>query len=317
MPPVSPFVFFGTPEFAVPTLEALAAADRLPALVVAQPARPAGRGRRCEDPPVARWARERGIPLSQPERVRAPEFLAELRPLAPALAVVVAFGQIFPRDLLSLPRLGSINLHASLLPRHRGAAPIQAAIAAGDERTGVTTMRMEEGLDSGPILLQQETPIGPRETAGELGPRLAEMGGRLMVETLARLERGDLSERPQDAAQATLAPRLTRAGGRVDWRLDARSLDRRLRALTPWPAMTAELAGEPVKLLAAQPLPGAPSAPDAEPGTYLGLIDGRLAIACGDGSVLGVARLQRPGRKAAAAADFANGEHLQPGQRFS
>jgi methionyl-tRNA formyltransferase len=318
MPAVSPLVFFGTPEFAVPTLEALAAAGRLPAMIVAQPSRPAGRGRRLEDPPVARWARAHGIALAQPARVRAPEFLAELRQLAPALAVVVAFGQIFPRELFTLPDLGSINLHASLLPRHRGAAPIQAAIAAGDERTGVTTMRMEEGLDSGPILLQEETPIGRRETAGELAPRLAAMGGRLVVETLDRLERGGLAERPQDGALATLAPRLARDSGRVDWQLDAGMLDRRLRAFSPWPGSTAELAGEPVKLLAARPLAGAaaPAGP-RPPGTYLGLIDGCLAIACGGGTVLGVSRLQRPGRKSAAAVDFANGERLRAGQRFS
>ncbi|HEY6319969.1 MAG TPA: methionyl-tRNA formyltransferase [Thermoanaerobaculia bacterium] len=322
MPAMAPLVFFGTPEFAVPTLEALSAADRTPALVVSQPSRPAGRGHQPQLPPVARWARERGLPLLQPERVRSPEFLAELAALRPAVALVVAFGQIFPRELLRLPAHGCLNLHASLLPRYRGAAPIQAAIAAGDERTGVTVMRMEEGLDSGPILLQAATAIGPDETAGELSARLAALGARLMVEALDKLERGDLAESPQDAARATLAPRLRRESARAAWSLGAPELAGQLRAHTPWPGMTAELRGAPVKLLRALPLPAPPAtAPPAtgppEPGTYLGLTPQGIAVACGAGTALAVGELQRPGRKAQRAADFVNGERLRPGERFS
>jgi methionyl-tRNA formyltransferase len=320
---MAPLVFFGTPEFAVPTLEALSAADRTPALVVSQPSRPAGRGHQPQLPPVARWAHARGLPLLQPERVRSPEFLAELAALRPAVAVVVAFGQIFPRELLRLPAHGCLNLHASLLPRHRGAAPIQAAIAAGDERTGVTVMRMEEGLDSGPILLQAAVAIEPGETAGELSARLAALGARLMVEALDGLERGDLAESPQDAARATLAPRLRRESARAAWNLGAAELANQLRAHTPWPGMTAELRGAPVKLLRAVPLPAppAPPAPPAiippEPGTYLGLEPQGIAVACGAGTALAVAELQRPGRRAQRAADFVNGERLRPGERFS
>jgi methionyl-tRNA formyltransferase len=359
MPAMAPLVFFGTPEFAVPTLAALVAAGRAPLRVVTQPPRPAGRGRRPQQPPAARWAGEHGLAVLQPERVRSPEFLAELRPLAPAVAVVVAFGQIFPRELLQLPAHGCLNLHASLLPLYRGAAPIQAAIAAGDERTGVTVMRMEEGMDTGPILLQEETPIGSHETAGELAARLAALGARLMVEALARLERGDLAPRPQDAARAAYAPRLTRASGRADWSLEAAQLANRLRAYTPWPGMTAELRGAPVKLLRAAPLPppsparpgpspppaacspaepsqaASPSAasaaaepapaaaapavrsPAAEPGTFLGATSAGLAVACGGGTALAVAELQRPGRKPQRAEDFVNGERLRPGERFS
>ncbi|HXO40318.1 MAG TPA: methionyl-tRNA formyltransferase [Thermoanaerobaculia bacterium] len=320
MPAMAPLVFFGTPEFAVPTLEALSAADRMPALVVSQPSRPAGRGHQPQLPPVARWARERGLPLLQPERVRSPEFLAELAALRPAIAVVVAFGQIFPRELLRLPAHGCLNLHASLLPRHRGAAPIQAAIAAGDERTGVTVMRMEEGLDSGPILLQAATPIGGDETAGELSARLAALGARLMVEVLDGLERGDLAESPQDATRATLAPRLRRESARAVWSLGAAELANQLRAHTPWPGMTAVLRGAPVKLLRALPLPAPPSPPatsPSEPGTYLGLEPQGIAVACGAGTALAVTELQRPGRKAQRAADFVNGERLRPGERFS
>jgi methionyl-tRNA formyltransferase len=314
MPGVAPLVFFGTPEFAVPTLAALVAAGHAPARVVTQPSKPAGRGRKEQDPPVARWAREHGLPVLQPERVRDPAFLAEMREIGPAVAVVVAFGQIFPRDLLSLPRHGCINVHASLLPRWRGAAPIQAVLAAGETRTGVTTMQMEAGLDTGPMLLQDEIEIGPAETAGELSQRLAEVGAALMVRTLDRLAEGTLDARPQDDALATYAPRLTRESGRVDWTLSAREIVNRLRAYTPWPGLTAELRGEPVKLLAVEVLG---EETGEEPGTCLGLRGGVLGVAGGGGSVLGVREAQRPGRNALRAADFANGERLQRGELFS
>lgn len=315
MPELAPILFFGTPEFAVPTLAALVEAGRVPARVVTQPARPVGRGRQLQDPPVAAWARERGLEVAQPERVRHPGFLEDVAALEPGVAVVVAFGQIFPRALLDLPRHGCINLHASLLPRWRGASPIQAAVAAGDAKTGVTTMLMEEGLDTGPILLQEETEIGPGETAEELARRLAGIGGRLMVRTLERLEQGDLEPRPQPAAGVTYAPRLTRDSGRVDWGLAAREIQDRLRAYTPWPGLTAELRGEPVKIVSAEPLDAAGNG--AAPGTVLGLRDGRLAVVCGGGGVLGVGELQRPGKRALPAADFVNGERLRAGESFS
>lgn len=325
VPALSRIVFFGTPEFAVPTLAALAAAGRAPVAAVAQPARPAGRGGQLAQPPVARRAHELGIPVLQPEKVRSPDFLAALRELAPDAAVVVAFGQIFPPELLALPPAGCINLHASLLPRHRGAAPIQAAIAQGDRTTGVTTMLMEAGLDSGPILLQEELAIGPRETAGELAPRLAELGARATVETLDRLARGEIVPRPQDASLATYAPRLSRASGLADWSLPAPALFDRLRAYTPWPGMASELRGERVKILWGEPLaaadaPAAGGASDAAPGTLLGIAGkgegARLAVACGAATLFGIARLQLPGRPPRAAADFWNGLRLQPGERF-
>ncbi|HBL30819.1 MAG TPA: methionyl-tRNA formyltransferase [Acidobacteria bacterium] len=318
MPDVSPLLFFGTPDFSVPTLAALVEAGHVPALVVTQPARPVGRGRKEQDPPVAQWARERGLAVRQPERVREPGFLEELREIAPAVAVVVAFGQIFPRDLLALPRQGCINLHASLLPRWRGAAPIQAVLAAGETETGVTTMQMEAGLDTGPILLQEALAIGPAETVGELSARLAAAGATLVVETLARLAAGTLVATPQDGALATYAPRLTRESGRVDWTREARAIYDGWRAWTPWPGLTAELRGEPVKLVAVEPSAG--EVTDRPPGTFLALRagdPGSLAVACGGGSVLALRTLQRPGRKPLRAADFANGEHLQPGERFA
>ncbi len=315
--PIERIVFFGTPEFAVPTLAALVEAGRGPVLVVTQPARPVGRGQKVQDPPVAAWARERGLTVAQPEKVRDPAFLARIQALAPDVAVVVAFGQIFPRDLLALPRLGCVNVHASLLPRWRGAAPIQAAIAANEGRTGVTTMLMEAGLDTGPMLLDEETEIGPDETAEGLSRRLAEMGGRLLVKTLERLERGDLEPRPQDPAAATYPPRLTREDGRADWTRPADGIAARLRAYTPWPGQIAVLggvSGEPVKLVRVEVLQ---ESTEATPGTFLGMRDGRLAVACGEGTVLGVAELQRPGRKPLRAADFANGERLTAGALFS
>ena len=314
-------LFFGTPEFAVPALAALVAAGRPPVRVVTQPSRPAGRGRQAQEPPVARWAREHGLEVTQPERVRNPEFLEEAAALAPDVAVVVAFGQIFPRALLDLPRHGCINLHASLLPRWRGASPIQAAVAAGDSRTGVATMRMDAGLDTGPILLEEAVEIGPAETAGELALRLSGIGGALMVRTLELLERGEIEPRPQPEEGVTYAPRLTRDSGRVDWGLAAREIHDRLRAYTPWPGLTAGLRGEPVKIVAAEVIGEAagPAEPAEDaPGTILGLLGGRLlAVACGAGSVLGIAGLQRPGKRALRAADFMNGERLRAGESFS
>ena len=321
MPAIERLVFFGTPEFAVPTLAALVEAGRAPLRVVTQPSKPAGRGQRLEDPPVARWARGHGLDIVQPQKVREPEFLAGMRELRPDVAIVVAFGQIFPRDLLAIPPRGCINLHASLLPKYRGASPIQAAVAAGETRTGATTMLMEAGLDSGPILLQEETEIGADETAGELSRRLSEMGGRLVVRTLDELERGNLTPRPQPSEGITYAPRLTRESGRTDWSLTARELSDRLRAYTPWPGLAASLKAQPVKIVRARPLEGGignggDGGDNREPGTLLGLRDGLLAVACGDGTVLGVEELQRPGKRPLKAADFLNGERLRAGERF-
>ena len=308
-----PIIFFGTPEFALPTLEALVAEDLPVGLVVTQPDRPFGRGGRQRSPPVAVRARELGLELVQPRRVRADDFLDRAMAVEPALAVVVAFGQIFRSRLLGLPALGCVNLHASLLPRWRGASPIAAAIAAGDRVTGVSTMVMGKGLDSGPILLQREVAVGDQETTAELSPRLAQAGAELMIETVHGLAAGELTPRPQRASLVTHAPMLERADGRVDWRLDARSLFNRLRAFTPWPGLHAEQGGRPVKLLAAEPLRGDG---EALPGVIVGLRRGLLEVGCGGRTTLGVARLQRPGGRPLAAADFVNGERLRAGDRF-
>lgn len=309
--------FFGTPEFAVPTLRALVAAERPPVVVVSQPSRAIGRGQRVRPPAVARAAEELGLELWQPRSIRKPEFLDRIAALDLELAVVVAYGKIFPVRLLAMPRLGCINLHASLLPKYRGAAPIQAAIANGDTSTGCTTMLMEEGLDSGPILEQERLEIGPQETAAELAPRLADLGAQLLVDTVLMLEYGYFEPRPQDESQVSLAPMLRREDGIVDWSLEAVVIANRLRAYTPWPGQTAMLRGEPVKLVEARTLEAAAAAEtDSEPGTLLGLVGEELGVVCGHGTVLGVSSLQRPGRRALSARDFVNGERLRAGERF-
>ena len=312
---MKPLIFFGTPEFALPTLEALCRVGREPVRVVTQPARPVGRGRRLQDPPVAEWARERGLEVVQPDRVREPGFIAALASIEPAVAMVVAFGQIFPRELLELPTHGCVNLHASLLPRYRGAAPIQAAIAAGDTTTGVTTMRMEEGLDTGPILLQEETEIGPLETGGGLSERLSLQGAELVLETLDQLAAGRLDPRAQSDEVASLAPRLKKADGEIDWSLSATQIFNRLRAFTPWPGVFSRLRGQPVKILWGEPVrPAADST--TQVGELVGLEEDRLVVCCGEGTALAIERLQRPGRKPVTARELDNGEHLEPGERF-
>jgi methionyl-tRNA formyltransferase len=306
--------FFGTPDFALPTLQALVSAGRAPAVVVTQPDRPAGRGQRVQAPPVAQWARDRGLEVWQPAKVRDAEVVERVRALALDLVVVAAFGQIFPRQLLQAPRLGCINVHASLLPRHRGAAPVQAALLAGDEETGVSIMRMEEGLDSGPVLLRARTRVMGSETAGELLPRLAHLGAAAMLEALAGLEAGTLVETPQPEEGVTYAPRLTKEQGRADWARPAPALVRQLRAFTPWPGVSAELAGAPIKLLQARPLD---ERSGAAAGSVLGMRDGALAVACGEGTVLALERLQRPGKRPLPASELLRGERLHAGAQFS
>lgn len=309
-------VFFGTPEFAVPTLDALVEADRAPVVVVTRPARSAGRGQKVQEPPVAEAARAHGIEVVQPERVADEELVERMRSLEPDLFVVVAFGQIFPPELLELPALGSINLHASLLPKYRGASPIQSAVANGEKKTGVTTMLMEEELDAGPILLQEETPIRRTETAGELAERLAKIGARLMVETLEQLEEGKLKQRKQREESASYASKFSKDDGRMNWALEAEELYNRMRALDPWPGMTANFKGRPVKILWGVPMTWE-KGPSGFTGTYLGLRQGKMAILCGGDTVFGIEELQRPGKKPQRASDFVNGERLRVGERFA
>ena len=294
----------GTPAFAVPSLDALVRAGHELACVVAQPDRPAGRGQALKAPATKEWALARGLPVLQPAKVRDGTLCAELGTHSPDAIVVAAYGRILGKDLLTLAPRGAINVHGSLLPRYRGAAPIQWSIANGDAETGVTIMQMDEGLDTGDMLLQRALPIGPADTAESLSPRLAELGGAALVEALALLQAGGITPIRQDPAEATLAPILTKEDGKVDWSRSAGAVASRLRGFTPWPGAWTTLEGRTVKLLEAEPLDGlAPGAP----GDGAKLAGRGLAVACGGGTTLLVKRLQPEGKGAQDALAFLNG----------
>lgn len=305
-------VFFGTPEFAVPSLEALVAHGHQIAAVVTQPDRPAGRGRQNTPPPVKVAAQRLGLPVRQPESIRTPELLAWLRSLQPEAMVVVGYGKLIPQSIIDVPPLGIVNVHASLLPKYRGAAPIEWAIARGETRTGVTTMRIDAGLDTGDILLQRETEIGPEETAEELRPRLAALGAELLIETLRGLESGTVTPRPQDSTLATYAPMLRKEDGRIQWKWTAREIANRVRAFIPWPGAYSWLRGKLIHIWRARPaeLP-APGAPG-----MLKSSGGRLWVACGEATTLEILELQEEGRRRMAVADFLRGARLAENERF-
>jgi len=308
-------VFLGTPDFAVPSLAALLDAGVSVPLVVTQPDRPVGRHAEPRPSAVAAFAAERAIPIEKPGTVRGNEALAErIAAERPDALAVVAYGRILPPELLALPRLAPVNVHASLLPRHRGASPIQAAILAGDAETGVATMRMAEALDAGPVYLERRVPIGPRETAGELSARLAQLGGELLVETLRGVASGVLEPRPQ-SGEPTYCRTIRREDARADWTLDAAALDRALRAYTPWPGLFTTLGGERIKILEAEPWrgesgpSGSPGHTDLPPGTLF-RDGGELLVAAGGGSMLRILRLQRAGRGPVGGVQFAAGARL-------
>jgi methionyl-tRNA formyltransferase len=295
----------GTPAFAVPTLEALRHHHTVVA-VVTQPDRPAHRGQRMAAPPVKARALAAGIPVVQPQRLRDPEWPDRLRAYAPDAAVVVAFGQILPRAVLDVPPRGSINVHASLLPKYRGAAPIAWAIIRGETETGVSIMQMDEGMDTGPVLLTARTPIGPDETAGELALRLAEIGARTLIDALARLDA--LAPAPQPHAQATLAPRLKKEDGHLDWSRSARELADLVRGCNPWPGGLALAPGGPLLVWRAASDEAATAAP---PGTLVPRAQS-LAIATGSGALL-PREVQAVGRRVVAWQDYLRGARLGPG----
>lgn len=304
-------VFFGTPEFAVPSLARLLEGAVEVPLVVTRPDRPAGRHATPRPSAVALFALSRGLAVAKPSRLReGGETLAALRAVAPDVGVVVAYGRILPRELLELPRLGWVNVHASLLPRYRGASPVQAAILAGDAETGVVTMRVEEELDAGPIYLSRRVPMAEQDDAGSLSARLGAEGAELLLETLRGIEAGTLLPHPQRGTPSFCRP-IRREDGLVDWSLTARQLKRRLRAYTPWPGLFTFLGVERIKILAADVGPRERSDP---PGAFW-LEGGELLAAAGDGSTLLVRRLQRAGRNPVAGAEFAQGARLSG--RFS
>ncbi len=297
-------VFLGTPSFAVPCLERLAQAGHEILAVFTQPDRPRGRGQRDAATPVKETALRLGLRVSQPERIRRPEAVQELRELSPDAMAVVGYGQIIPQTIIDIASHGIINVHASLLPKYRGAAPVQWAIANGGTRTGVTTMRIDAGLDTGDILLVREAEIGPEETGVGLGARLAVMGADLLVETLAGIEAGTIEARKQDHSQATLAPILKKEDGLIDWRRPATTLYNRARGFQPWPGAYTGFRGQTLHIWRSRVVA---SARAAAPGRFASLRP--VVVACGEGS-LELLEVQLEGRRRMPAADFANGQRL-------
>ncbi|MEE9218068.1 MAG: methionyl-tRNA formyltransferase [Acidobacteriota bacterium] len=317
-------VFLGSGDFALPPLEYLHRSGLAPQLVVTQPDRQAGRGRKSSPPPIRKLAAALGLWVSQPPEIGALEAMAELRAIEPDFLVVADYGQILPPTVLSLPRLACINLHASLLPRWRGAAPVPRAILAGDRRTGITTIRMDARVDTGQILLQEEVLVGERETAGELEARLAERGGPLLEATLRAMAEGTLQPRPQPAGGSTRAPRLSVEEARLSWELTAVELDRRVRAYNPWPAAWTQLGSRRLKVWRARPAPGAGErswqqgpqpAGGTPPGTLVHAAGATLRVACGEGA-LDLEEIQFAGGRRLRARDAINGRLLQAGGRL-
>lgn len=302
-------VFMGTPEFAVKSLSACLEVGEVVA-VVTQPDRPRGRGQEVSASPVKALAEREGLEVLQPEKIRGTGFAEQLAALRPEVCVVTAYGKILPREVLEVPPLGCVNVHASLLPRFRGAAPIQWAIALGDERTGVCLMRMDEGMDTGPVLACAETPIRADETFATLHDRLSELGRELIVRQLPRYLRGELVPRPQASEGVVMAPMLKKEHGRLDFTRPARELERRVRAFTPWPGAYTRHEGGLLKVQAARV-----GEARGEPGQVLSAGREGVEIACGEGSLV-LTRLQPEGRRAMSAAEFLASRKVEPGSRW-
>ncbi len=313
-------VFCGTPQFAVPTFKNLLAQPDFQIVgVITQPDRPSGRGMKLSFCAVKEATLAAGLLVHQPEKIRSPQLQALLERLAPDCIVIIAYGQIIPARLLSIPKYGWINLHASLLPKYRGAAPINWAIVKGETRTGVTSMRIDAGMDTGEMLLQREIEIDPKETAPELSSRLAESGASLMLETLRGLVAGTLSGRAQDNTQATYAPPLKKEDGCLDWNCSAQDIYNRIRGFAPWPGAyatfrckTCHLWGEPVSK---QRGSDDSSRTDYPPGTLLQQ-KGELCVVCGNATILRLLAVKVEGRKQVTAAEFANGAQVRADERF-
>jgi len=309
-------VFCGTPDFAVPSLRRLIAEPGLSVeAVITQPDRPRGRGQEISTPAVKEAALEAGLHVYQPETIKSESAQEFLKKLAPDAIVIIAYGQIIPARLLPIPRLGWINLHASLLPRYRGAAPIQWAVANGEKTTGLTTMQIDAGLDSGPTLLQREVEIGPHETAPEVAARMSEVGAAFLVESLLRFNRGEISPVPQKHEAATLAPMLKKEHGRIDWSLPAQQVYNRMRGFAPWPGAYTMFRGQTCQLWGV-PLDSPATKGQHAPGEIL-LSPTQICAVCGEGTSLRLDSVQLEGRKRISAREFASGARLRPGDRFS
>jgi len=301
-------VFAGTPDLAVPSLDALIAAGHDCAAVYTQPDRPAGRGRKLQQSPVKDSALARAIPVRQPETFkRDPQAVAELAALDPDLMVVVAYGLLLPKSVLAIPRLGCVNVHASLLPRWRGAAPIQRAILAGDAETGVCIMRMEAGLDTGPVYSRLVTPIGSEDTGGSLHDRLAVLGARALIDAIPGIADGTLVPEPQDPAGAIYAHKIDKAEAEIDWTAPAAAIERQVRAFDPWPVAQTRLGGEVLRIWSAHAISQART--EVLPGTVTVASRAGIEVATGVGT-LRVLRLQAPGKRPMDALDFLNARHL-------
>jgi methionyl-tRNA formyltransferase len=308
--PDHPIVFCGTPEFAVPTLEKLVGAGFRVALVITQPDRPKGRGLELVASPVKQSAERLALPIYQPEKIKQNEELrAKLEEIAPGAIIVVGYGRIIPPWMLQLPAHGNINLHASLLPKYRGAAPIQWAIANGETVTGVTTMRIDEGLDTGDILLQKEMAIAPEDTAETLSPKLAAIGADLMIETLRGLEAGAVRPQAQNDDLATLAPILKKEDGRIDFSRSAQEIYNRLRGFQPWPGAFTTFRGRGLNITAIRP------ASEQVPQAQFLVRHGQLFVGCGNNSAIELLELQPEGKKRMSVSDFVHGYRPQTGER--
>lgn len=304
-------IFSGTPEFAAQALAAILAASHQVPLVLTQPDRPAGRGMTLQASPVKKLALKYGLPIHQPPALKSEETRQPIRDACADVMVVAAYGLILPQEALDIPRLGCVNIHASLLPRWRGAAPIQRAILAGDHETGVTLMRMEAGLDTGPMLLRESLPIEDDDSAGTLHDKLAALGARLIVDALSRLERGELVGEAQPAEGITYAAKLDKAEAALDWHRSAVELDRAVRAFNPFPGAVARIGGESIKVWRAVPFQAT-----GEPGTVLAAGSEGIIVACGEGA-LRLTEMQRAGGKRLSARDFLHGFGLRAGQCFA
>jgi len=306
-------IFCGTPKFAVPALERLTSPPFEVELVVTNPDEPSGRGYELQPSPVKQAALDARFPVFQPQKLKGPFSRAFLSEYHPDAVVVVAYGHILPGWMIALPRLGCINLHASLLPKYRGAAPIPWAIVRGERQTGVTTMKIDAGLDTGDMLLAREMEIRPDDTTETLGGRLSLVGAELMAETLLRLERGELKARPQDHSQATLAPMLKKEDGLINWLLSAEEIERRVRGLSPWPGAYTVFRGKGLQVWKSAVASAA--ALSIEPGTLFGET-GKALVKCGHGSVLELLEVQVEGRRRVSGPDFLNGVRLTPHEKL-
>lgn len=302
-------VFMGTPDFALASLDKLIDGGYEIAAVVTQPDRPKGRGKKLTPPPVKERALEAGLRVLQPERVKDSGFIEALKELSPDIIIVVAYGQILPEEIINLPAMGCINVHASLLPKYRGAAPINWCIINGESRTGVTTMYMDKGMDTGDILLQRETEIGENETAGELHDRLAALGADLLLETLEGLQRNEVERKAQDHSAATYAPQLDRETGRVDWNSDAKSIYNLIRGTNPWPGCYTVYKGERMKLWEAKVLE---QKSRGTAGKVLEAGHGGMLVQAGSGTLL-VTKIQMPSSRVMTVDEYLRGNSLETG----